>query len=278
MFWRFEKTILSNCPNFSRKNYSKYGLESRLHFRVHSGIEVLKTDKKSKKTSTVTTTTTTTNGNVKNRVPSTINDAIDGDDDEEEFADVSSEVEQYQNDGHYGVDTLSIASSTSNGNLSAPSTARKSDVTPPTTTAAPISKMKSPKNSTSQQPPEPVTAVVVVKSTSSACSSKSASPFHTPPSTPPFLSEASSSLSPKHTYKEVGADDSPRLSKETAIWLVSGCWWASCVCVWVSLVLKSSFRKISNNLFSYRPNISRFSNWITQVVIRVLIENISLSY
>lgn len=181
-------------------------MESRLHFRVHSGIEVLKTDKKKKKS----TVATTTNGNNKNRVPSAKNDAIDGnsaEDDDEEFSDVSGEVEQYQSNGHYGIDTESVASSTSHGNLSA--AARKNDVISPTLTAK--SKLPSPKNSISQQ---------VVKSTSSAGSSKSASPFHTPPTTPPFLSEASSSVSPKHTYNNVGGattDDSPRLSRETAI-------------------------------------------------------------
>lgn len=40
---------MSDCDNYLilfRKNYSKYGLESRLHFRIHSVIEVLKLKRK----------------------------------------------------------------------------------------------------------------------------------------------------------------------------------------------------------------------------------------
>ena len=164
---------------------------------------------------------TSSNDNDKSRLSTAtatpIHDGIDGncEDDDEEFADVSGEIEQYQNDGFYGVDTEPITISSSDGTLSAAAEDFSSS------TKSPSAKNSLPQSGNHFEA-KPATSTndattVVVKSSTSACSSNSVTPFHTPPSTPPFLSEASSSVSPKHAYKVGVTDDSPRFSRETAI-------------------------------------------------------------
>jgi len=174
-----------------RKNYSKYGLESRLHFRVHSGIEVLKSRKKSKQNNAVTV----------------------ADNDSDEFDDISNE--QFDETVTLNEPSTTVVngmvdsvSDSGESRMSKDNVASVKNPTSPSQAPPPTKSLsKTPSTSSSNHVNSP--SITNVKSTSN-----DVTPFQTP-STSPILSEASSSISPKHTYMKV--KDSPRFNRETAI-------------------------------------------------------------
>eukprot|EP00111_Clytia_hemisphaerica_P020814 TCONS_00061384-protein len=174
------------------KNYSKYGLESRLHFKVHSGIEVLKDKKRNPRKNHVTPT--------------------DQSDEDEEFADISDEPFDGSNGvGPYGnSDTSESSSLKSASSVNADLSNNKLTDLKNLDLNKPSKKNSIPSKSSMTSSPRDVTST-------STPSSNDVTPFHTPPSSSP-VSEASSSISPKHSYNALGTPkDSPRLSCETSI-------------------------------------------------------------
>ena len=152
----------------------------------------------------------------------TSNDVMDGEDnDDEEFADVSEE--QYQN----GVETESkVSNSASNGKLSVGKTENGDiiSVSPKNSSSPSFPRSKSTSSAVTASAGHVKNDDVTRTMLQSAGSSTLDSPYHTPPTTPSPLfhvSEASSSLSPKHTFNSGANSDNqrdlPRLSRETAI-------------------------------------------------------------